>query len=338
MPAAPRIVFVVYEGLQTLDLSGPWETLDTAGNESGRPYELLTASVDGRPIRSSSGLTLVPHRRLAEFREPHSLDTLIVVGGLGTRTALADERLIGEICRLAAGARRLGSVCSGAFLLAEAGLLDGRRAVTHWDLCELLAASYPRVEVDPDPIFIRGGDVITSAGVTAGIDLALELVAEDHGPAVALAVARHLVVYARRPGGQSQFSVQLSHQAASTPPLAELQAWIAEHLEADLSVGTLAGRLHLSERQLSRLFRAELDASPAAYVERARIERARTLIEDGAPALDRVAAECGFASAEVMRRAFQRRLGTSPRAYRERFRMDVPAGSRSAEPIRAPGP
>ncbi len=210
-------------------------------------------------------------------------------------------------------------------MLAAAGLLDGRRAVTHWAYCDALAAAYPEVEVDADPIFVRDGDFVTSAGVTAGIDLALALVEEDHGSELALEIARWLVVYAQRPGGQSQFSVQLAHRAAASDPLRGLQGWIAEHLEDDLSVGALAGRLHLSERQLTRRFRSELGASPADYVERARIEAARARLEVGDEGLEAVAARCGFASAEVMRRAFRRRLGTNPSGYRERFRVAVSA-------------
>lgn len=323
VPAPRRIVFVVFGGLQSLDLSGPWEAFaaaDRAARErSGQTYELLTASIEGGTVRASSGLEIGVDRCCAEIDR---LDTLIVVGGFGTRAALADPALIAEIARLAAASRRVCSVCSGAFLLAEAGLLEGRRAVTHWAYCEQMASLYPGVSVDPDPIFIRDGNVFTSAGVTAGIDLALALVEDDLGPEVALEVARDLVVYARRPGGQSQFSVQLEQQIAATPPLRDLQGWIAENLDADLSVAGLAARVHLSERHFARLFRAEFGSTPADYVERARVERARQMLESGAPAgVETVALACGFAGPEVMRRAFQRRLGVSPREYRQRFQL-----------------
>ena len=318
MPASRSVVFVVYDRIQSLDLTGPWEVLHSAGVRSGRPYELAAASLDGSPVATSSGLRLAVDTATAAIE---TLDTLIVVGGGGTREAVSDELLIGEVGRLSAAARRTAGVCSGAFLLAEAGLLDGRRAVTHWAYCEALAERYPEVSVEADPIYVRDGELVTSAGVTAGIDLALSLVEEDHGRELALEVARWLVVYARRPGGQSQFSVQLAQQQASTPPLQELQSWIGEHLDDDLSVSGLAGRMHLSERQLARRFRRELGSSPADYVERARVERARSILEDGEPSLERVATTCGFRSAEVMRRAFQRRLGTSPSEYRERFQI-----------------
>ena len=330
-----RIVFAVFDGLQSLDLTGPWEVFagaSAAAASSGRAgddekrraaYELTAASVGGAPVRSSSGLALAPGAALESI---DTLDTLVVVGGTGTRPALADEPLIAEIARLAARAERVASVCTGAFLLAEAGLLDGRRVATHWAWAGRLAELYPAVDVDPEPVYVRDGELITSAGVTAGIDLALALVEEDLGPAVALAIARDLVVYARRPGGQAQFSVQLAHQTAERRPLRELQAWMGEHPDADLSVAALAGRLHLSERHFSRIFRSELGIGPAAYVERLRVEVARRLLEDSEAGLEQIAARCGFGSAEVMRRAFRRLLSTSPRAYRERFRMAAVSG------------
>lgn len=316
MPGPPRIAFVAFDGAQTLDLTGPWEVLHSAGLLAERPYGLIAATLDGGPVRSSSRLELGVDARLGSIDR---VDTLIVPGGSGTRAAVEDPALISEIERLAAGARRVAGVCTGTFLLAEAGLLDGRRAATHWASCELLAQRYPAIDVDPDPIYVRDGNVITSAGVTAGIDLALALVEEDHGPEVALEVARWLVVYARRPGGQAQFSVQLAHQTPESRPLCELQAWISEHPEADLSVAGLAARMHLSERHFARLFTRQVGTSPAAYVEQVRVERARQLLEAGVDGLERVAERCGFRSAEVMRRAFQRRVGTPPSAYRERF-------------------
>ena len=320
MPSAPRIAIVAFEGIQSLDVTGPWEVFHMAGAHAEAPYELVFGTIDGDPVRSESGLEFTADAALADLPD---VDTLIVAGGTGTRAAFADARLIAEITRLAGTARRTTSVCSGAFLLAQAGLLDGRRATTHWSRCEQLASLFPEVRVEADPIFIRDGSVLTSAGVTAGMDLALALVEEDLGREVALRTARQLVIYARRPGGQSQFSVQLSQQTAEREPVRELQAWIPEHLDSDLSVGALAARLHLSERQLSRVFRSELGATPADYVERIRVERARSMLETDGDSLDRVAESCGFASAEVMRRAFHRRLGASPREYRERFRSPL---------------
>jgi transcriptional regulator GlxA family with amidase domain len=320
MPAPTRIGFVAFNRLEALDLTGPWEVLHTAGAFAGELPELVCLTADGEDVRSSSGLS---YRADCAIGDAEPVDTLIVVGGIGVRRAAEDPRLVDGVARLSRSARRTAGVCSGAFLLAEAGLLNGRRATTHWAHCDRLAATYPDVEVDADPIFIRDGDVLTSAGVTAGMDLALALVEEDFGREVALQTARMLVVYARRPGGQSQFSVQLERGSAADPPLRDLQAWIAEHPDEDLSVGALAGRMNLSERQLSRVFRRELGATPADYVEQIRVECARGLLESETDSVDLVAARAGFASAEVMRRAFHRRLGTSPREYRNRFRSPL---------------
>ena len=318
----PRIGIVAFDGVEALDVTGPWEVLHTAGVIAGVVPDLACITADGLDIRSSSGLTYTADTAIARV---DALDTLIVAGGTGVRIALEDPELVAGVARLAAEARRTASVCTGAFLIAEAGLLDGRRATTHWAGCAEFAARFPRVEVDPDPIFIRDGDVLTSAGVTAGMDLALALVEEDHGREVALQTARMLVLYARRPGGQSQFSVQLKRGSATDEPLRDLQAWIAEHPDENLSVGALAGRLHLSERQFSRVFARELGTTPADYVEEVRVEQARGLLETDGGSLDRVAARCGFASAEVMRRVFHRRLGASPREYRDRFRSPLSA-------------
>ena len=325
MADAPLTVIVAFDGVQALDVTGPWEVLNTAALIADATPQLRLLTPGGKPVRSESGLRLESDGDLDSIDE---LDTLIVAGGVGTREAVNDERLVASIRRLSGLARRTAGVCTGAFLIAEAGLLDGRRATTHWFSCDALARRYPAVTVEADPIFIRDGDVFTSAGVTAGMDLALALAEEDHGREVALQTARTLVVYARRPGGQSQFSVQLAHQSAERQPLRELQAWIAEHPDADLSVGALAARMHLSERQLGRVFRRELGATPADYVEQVRVERARTLLETAdsrSGSLERIARQSGFAGAEVMRRAFQRRLGTSPSEYRERFRSPLAA-------------
>jgi transcriptional regulator GlxA family with amidase domain len=319
-----RIVFACFDGVEMLDVTGPWEVFHTAGLIAGRAPDLSCLTPGGRDVRSSSGLTIRSDGDLGSA-EAAGLDTLVVPGGVGTERALADGITTEAIARLAARARRTASVCTGAYLLAEAGVLDGRRATTHWVSCADLAARYPDVEVDPDPIFIADGDVYTSAGVTSGMDLALALVEQDAGPEVALQTARMLVVYARRPGGQAQFSVQLSHQMANREPVRELQAWIGEHLDEDLSVGALAARVHLSQRQFARVFARQLGTTPADYVEQARVERARSLLESGTATLDLVARRCGFAGAEVMRRAFQRRLGTSPSEYRKRFRPPLAA-------------
>jgi transcriptional regulator GlxA family with amidase domain len=257
----------------------------------------------------------VPDDGLADASTPH---TLLVPGGEGTRRP--DPRLIDWLRDHAPHAGRLVSVCTGALLLAEAGLLDGHRATTHWRVCDHLAAAYPGVEVEPDPIFVRDGRVSTSAGVTAGIDLALALVEEDLGRDVALAVARNLVVFLRRPGNQSQFSAQLAAQTASREPLREVQHWITRHPEADLSVESLAGRAGLSPRHFARAFQAETGTTPGRYVERVRLEHARRLLEDTADGVTKISRASGYGTTEAMRRAFMKSLGVAPAEYRRRFR------------------
>jgi transcriptional regulator GlxA family with amidase domain len=270
----------------------------------------------------SSGVRVVAERALHELRGP--LDTLLVAGGDGVRAALRERGLVEWLRTRHARARRIGSVCSGAFLLAEAGLLDGRRATTHWARCEALAREYPAVRVEADRIHVRDGRVYTSAGVTAGMDLALALVEEDCGRALALAVARQMVLFLKRPGGQSQFSAQLVDQLAEREPLRELQAWIHDHPGEDLRVERLAQRVGMSERNFARIFARELEVTPARYVERVRVEVARRRLEDTEQGIDAVALDCGFGSAETMRRAFLRSLHVSPSAYRSRFRHRDP--------------
>lgn len=321
---ATRIAFAAFGGVEALDITGPWEVLHTAALIAGEVPDLICLTADGRDVRSSSGLSFRSDGAIDSIALD-SIDTLIVPGGVGVHEALGNRDFVDAIGRAAGSARRTAGVCTGAFLLAEAGLLDGRRVTTHWASCARLAERYPAVTVDPDPIFIRDGDVHTSAGVTSGMDLALALVEEDLGSAVALRTAQMLVVYARRPGGQTQFSIQLSREVANREPLRELQVWIGEHLDEDLSVGNLAGRVHLSERQFARVFRRELGTTPGDYVEQLRIERARSILEAGATSLEEVAAAAGFAGAEVMRRAFQRRLRTSPSDYRMRFQPPLTA-------------
>jgi transcriptional regulator GlxA family with amidase domain len=243
----------------------------------------------------------------------------VIAGGEGARRAAEDPAIVAMVRRAAARAKRVASVCTGSFVLAAAGLLDRRRATTHWAYCDALAQAYPRVTVERDPIFVRDGRVWTSAGVTAGIDLALAMVEDDLGRDVASLVAKHLVVFVRRAGGQSQFSAQLAAQAAERPGLRELQAWIVEHPDAALDVPALAHKAGMSVRHFGRTFRAEVGLSPAAYVERVRVETARRLLETTARSIDEVAAAAGFGTPEALRRAFARRVGVSPREYRNRF-------------------
>jgi transcriptional regulator GlxA family with amidase domain len=242
----------------------------------------------------------------------------LVAGGTGARTT-GDVALLGWLKEIAVHARRLGSVCTGAFLLAKAGLLDGRSATTHWAYADELASRYPRVTVDSHPIWVQDGNVYTSAGVTTGMDLSLWFVEQDHGSEVALAVARSLVLFLRRPGGQAQFSVSLSTQAARKNTLFELQVWMAENLDRELSVETLAARTAMSSRNFARSFVRELGITPARYVEQLRLEAVRHRLETTEMSLEEIASACGFGRAEIMRRAFVRCLGIPPARYRDHF-------------------
>ncbi|UYB38847.1 GlxA family transcriptional regulator [Streptomyces sp. Je 1-4] len=312
------VLVVLFDGVQALDVCGPVDVFNGAAQAMPGAYRIRTASLDGAPVRTTSGLTLVPDLALTAAATPH---TLLVPGGQGTR--IPDPRLIDWLRDHAPRARRKVSVCSGALLLAEAGLLDGRRATTHWMLCGTLAERFPEVRVEPEPIYVRDGDLATSAGVTAGIDLALALVEEDLGRDLALTIARHLVVFLRRPGNQTQFSAQLAAQTAQRRPLRDVQQWITEHPEADLSVDALAERARLSPRHFARAFREETGMTPGRYVDRVRLEAARRCLEDTADGIEQVARRCGYGTPEAMRRAFLRVLGGSPAEYRRRFQ---PAG------------
>jgi len=316
-----RIWIAAFPDVQVLDVTGPLEVFSMAnrlGDARTPGYAVSVVAATSGPVATSNGLALVAQRGLA--RATGALDTLVVAGGLGTRAALRDRRLIAWIARTAGRARRVASVCTGAFLLAEAGLLDGRRATTHWARCAALQRQFPSVRVEQDPIFVRDGNVFTSAGVTAGMDLALELVEEDFGRERALNVARWLVMFVRRPGGQSQFSVQLSGQLAERAGLRDLQAFITDHLDDDLSVPMLARRAHMSPRNFARAFRREIGTTPAAYVEAQRVETARRLLESTGRSVAEVAEACGFSRVETIHRAFRRVLRVAPGQYRRHFK------------------
>lgn len=313
----PTVLFPLFDRLQSLDVTGPMEVFHGAARalaNTDRAPRLVTASKDGAPVRTDSGLALLPEMRLDEVG---TVDTLIVPGGPGTRGP--DPYLISWIAERAPHVRRVASVCTGAFFLAEAGLLDGRRATTHWRHCATLAHRFPEVVVDPDPIFVRDGSVTTSAGVTAGIDLALALVEDDLGHDTALLIARHLVMFLRRPAGQAQFSAHLVAQTARRPPLRNLQHWIADNPAANLSVESLAERAGFSPRQFARLFTDEVGTSPGRYVDRVRLETARRLLEESEDGVATIARASGYGTYETMRRAFVRALDCSPTAYRNRF-------------------
>ncbi|KAA5832926.1 GlxA family transcriptional regulator [Saccharopolyspora hirsuta] len=309
-----RVVIAVYDGVQLLDVAGPLEVFDGADHLLGGGYDVRLASLSGHDAVTSSRVRLGVDVALRDVDE---LDTLVVAGGWGFREAAGDPELVRQVRRLSGLARRTASVCTGAFLLAEAGLLDGRRATTHWAMCDELAESYPDVAVEPDAIYVRDDAVLTAAGVSTGVDLALGLVEDDHGAEVARTIAKWLVVFLQRPGGQSQFSVWHSAQPVHDRALHELLGEIAANPAGDYRVPVMADRLAMSPRHFTRLFTKEVGTSPGRYVERARVEAARAMLETGQRGIPR---RCGFGSAETMRRAFVRQLGIPPSAYRDRFR------------------
>jgi transcriptional regulator GlxA family with amidase domain len=313
MAAVRRVVIAAFPDCMSLDVVGPAEVFAGAG-----AYEVEVVAPDPEPFFMSNGIQVVPHAAFADVRG--RIDTLVIAGGNGTRRLAGEPRIHEWVRDAAKRTRRVTSVCSGAFVLAAAGLLDGRRATTHWEWCDTLAAMFPEVEVERDAIFVVDGPLYTSAGVTAGMDLALALVEEDLGPDVARQVAQQLVVFLRRPGGQSQFSAQIATPAAEREPLREVQAYVAANPAADLSVPTLAARSAMSPRNFARAFRREIGMTPAAYVESVRVEQARIALEGSDAQIEQIARHCGFGTVETMRRAFHRRLGVGPAAYRSRFR------------------
>ncbi|WP_227025989.1 GlxA family transcriptional regulator [Streptomyces fodineus] len=314
-----RVVFLIYPQFQVLDLTGPYEVFGQADRwvPEGEGYDVEIVADRPGAVRAWHGIDVVAGRGIQQCEGP--LDTLVVVGGPGDREAADDEELVRWLKAAAGRARRVASVCTGAFLLARAGLLDGRRAVTHWACCERLAREHPDVTVAPDQIFVHDGAVWTSAGITAGMDLALAMVEEDHGPEVSRAVARTLVMFVQRPGGQAQFSTQLAAQRPTRKPLRDVQAWVADHLADDLTVRVLAERAGMSERNFTRVFRAETGRTPAAYVETVRVEAARALLETTDTTVEAIARVCGFGSAETLHRRFKQTLGVTPGQYRRHF-------------------
>ncbi len=337
--APRRVVVIAYPRVDPLDVAGPCEVfasvqgaLTRAGtrNRKGYTVEVLSSTRD-LAIESDSAVRLLAHRSIIGFRDP--IDTLLVAGGLGEGEAAKNRNLIRWLQRVAPRVRRLGSVCTGAFVLARAGLLDGHRVTTHWYYWKRLARTFPRLKVEPDCIYVRDGRIFSSAGVTAGMDLALALVEEDYGREIALSIARQLVLFVRRPGGQCQFSAQLQIQAADREPLRELQAWIAEHLNEDLSVERLAECVHMSVRNFSRVFHRQVGWTPARFVEQLRIESARRRLEESEAGLAKIARECGYGSADSMCRSFLRHLRVSPSEYRSRFQV----GSKTSTQFPKPG-
>jgi transcriptional regulator GlxA family with amidase domain len=316
-----RVVVVAFDGLQSLDLTGPVEVLRTATRLGAEPdYETVLATPGGRRVRTESGLELGADRALADVaRSRERIDTLMVVGGDGTRALMSDAEFVADLARIGRRAGRITSICSGALLLAAAGLLDGYEATSHWGVCELLSERFPAIDVQADRIYVQDRNRWTSAGVTAGIDLALALVEHDHGAALAHEIAAWLVVFVRRPGGQSQFSAQLRAQPAEDRAISSTQRWLSDHLTEELSVEQLASRAAMSPRTFARAFRRETGTTPAAYVETVRVEAARRYLEESDLTVAAIAQRVGMRHAETLHRAFRRRVGTTPDLYRQHF-------------------
>ncbi|MVU83156.1 helix-turn-helix domain-containing protein [Nocardia sp. ET3-3] len=363
MPAPRTIVFVVFQGMQISELAGPLDvfsvvngiaetppqrlppelrghtiTVDddpAAGDASpAQPYRLLTAAPGGRPITADGGLTVTVAHSLDDIAAGPDFDTLIVVGGDVQGPGAA--QVVPELPALARKARRVASVCAGALLLAAAGLLDGYRATTHWASTALLAQRYPRITVEPDRIYVHDRNRWTSAGMTAGLDLALALVEDDHGRETAALVARVSVMFTRRTGGQDQFSAQMRAQPARTPAIRAVQQWLPDHLGDDLGVAELARRAGMSERQFARAFRTETGSTPAAFVEDLRVEAARRLLESSELTVGAIARQVGYRHGETLHRVFTRRLGTTPERYRQHFSTDKhPAKLEHADQVSA---
>ncbi|AMK76009.1 MULTISPECIES: GlxA family transcriptional regulator [Methylomonas] len=318
-----QIGILAFPNAQSLDITGPFEvfsfanaTLKMLGICEQSIYTLKILADAPGPVKTMSGLQIFAD---AAYGDPDSdFDTLLIAGGVVTEE-LSNAKLLDWIKAMEPRVNRLASVCTGAFLLAESGLLDGCKATTHWHYCQQLAKNYPRVRLEPDHIFVRDGHIFTSGGITSGIDLALAMVEEDWGQELALYVARFLVVFLKRPGGQSQFSSYLTCEASHRPDLRELQTWIMAHTEEDLHVEMLAERMAMSPRNFARLFLAETGMTPAKFVEMARIDQARHWLETTDIAVEAIAGKAGFKDPERMRRAFIRQLGVNPQNYRQRF-------------------
>jgi len=314
------IAIVVHDGVQALDVAGPLDVFAEANGFVAEEdaYEISVIAPEARVLHASNGMALLPNLDLSDAAIP--FDTALIAGGPSLPDSMPDPRVRAWLFDWGMQAKRLGSVCTGAFVLGQAGLLDGRSATTHWEAAQRLASMFPQANIEPDRIYLRDGGLVTSAGVTAGIDLALALVAEDHGKSVALACARRLVVVAQRQGGQSQFSPYLLAPQPVGSPIARVQSYVQCHLNEALHVDRLADIAGVSPRSLARVFTSELGVTPHEFVERARVDQARALLEGSDLPLKALAFQCGFGGAEQMRVVFQRRLGTSPAAYRSSFR------------------
>ncbi len=325
-PPSREVVILAYAGVNLLDVAGPAQAFTTAAalapQDAAPPYRLTLVTKAGGPTATSTGIAIVTDA-LADLAD-RPIDTLIVAGGPGVHALRRDPEMVAWIAGRATLARRTCSVCTGAFLLAAAGLLDGRRATTHWRWASALQAHYPKVRVEADPIYVQDGPIWSSAGVSAGIDLALALVEADLGHAAAIEVARYLVVFLKRPGSQAQFSAPLAGQALGDGRFGDLHAWISADLGRDLRVERLAERMAMSPRNFARAYAAATGATPAKAVEAMRVEAARRLLEETSRPIGWVARQCGFGDDERMRRSFLRWIGVTPSDYRDRFRTGRP--------------
>lgn len=325
-PLLRNIYFITFPGFQILDVTGPMETFSKANEVSGTPqYNLILLAENSGPVQSNGPVNLNADRSYASLSEHelNNIDTLVISGGDGIQIAIEDNAFIEFIKRASQNARRVVSVCTGAFVLAHAGLLENRRCTTHWDAAEQLAQMFPTINVDSDAIYVQDGKFWTSAGVTAGIDLSLALIEEDLSKEVALEIARRLVVYMMRPGGQAQFSAQLKFQRPRPGKISVLLDWIENNHTQDLSVVALAQRCAMSERHFARRFTEEIGVTPAKFVEHSRLDHARRLLEQSSLSIEKIAHASGFGSAEILRRTFQRHLHLAPADYRQRFHTSL---------------
>jgi transcriptional regulator GlxA family with amidase domain len=312
-----KVVIIGPPPVQILDVTGP---LEVFSNAPGYDIQLANPGLE-RTLQTNRGVVLADATPIADVQGP--IDTLVIAGGPGAENGSYDPNFIAWIAKAGSQARRVASICTGAFLLAEAGLLNGKQAVTHWTFCDRLAREYPKVAVRPEPIFLRDGSIYTSAGITAGIDLSLTLVEEDHGHETALRIARFLVMFLVRPGGQAQYSHMLSHQAVTSQPLRELQVWMLQHLREPLTVESLAERIGLSARHFTRVCLRETGMNPGQFVDRMRVEAAQQIIDSSSRGLKEIADSCGFQSADAMRRTFLRVLGVTAAEYASRFKSTL---------------
>jgi transcriptional regulator GlxA family with amidase domain len=324
-----RVGLIGYDGVQALDIIGPSDAFTIAEIESDngqrRPcYEVIILGITNKPFRAESGISFQPHTTL---RNAPTLDTLIIPGGRGARIGKPGNLMAKWISSRAKRIRRIASVCTGVYALAPTGLLDGRRVTTHWRFAKDVAQRFPKLNVDHDALFLKDGPFYTAGGITASVDLALALIEEDYGPRVALAVARELVVFLKRSGGQKQYSEPLEFQINSTDRFADLASWMVEHMRGDLSLDALAKRVCLSPRHFVRRFKQAFGGTPAAFVENLRLDEARRRLSERTQTIENVASSVGFQSDDVFRRAFQRRFGVKPSSYRSRF--DARTKSRS---------